>query len=107
MTHAVGVRAVKPESVGSKTTLLRARAQQTGEIPMATNDTVSSTRIKSSATMLTGLAALVALGALAGMFWLLTKLPKDGIRSPALPPIGGVVVLILLLTAVAIAFPIL
>jgi hypothetical protein len=41
------------------------------------------------------------------MFWLLTKLPKDGIGSLALLAIGGVVVLILLLTAVAMIFSIL
>jgi hypothetical protein len=41
------------------------------------------------------------------MFWLLTRLSKDGSGSLALLAIGGVVVLILLLTAVAMVFSIL
>jgi hypothetical protein len=68
---------------------------------------VSDTFKKYSGNVLTGLGALVAVGALVGMFWLLTKLPKDGIGSLALLAIGGVVVLILLLTAVAMVFSIL
>jgi hypothetical protein len=107
MTYAVGVRAVKPETVGSKTTLLGATAQETGEIPMAINDTVSAAFNKYSGNVLTFVGALVPIGALVGMFWLLTKLTKDGSGSLALLAIGGVVVLILLLTAVAMVFKIL
>jgi hypothetical protein len=107
MTYAVGARAVKPETVGSKTTLLGARAQETGEIPMAINDTVTAAFNKYSGNVLTFLGALVPIGALVGMFWLLTRLTKDGSGSLALLAIGGVVVLILLLTAVAMVFKIL
>jgi hypothetical protein len=74
---------------------------------MAIGETVTGTWNKYSGNLLTGLGALVSVGALVGMFWLLTKLPKDGIGSLALLAIGGVVVLILLLTAVAMIFSIL
>jgi hypothetical protein len=74
---------------------------------MAINDTVSAAFNKYSGNVLTFLGALVPIGALVGMFWLLTKLAKDGSGSLALLAIGGVVVLILLLTAVAMVFSIL
>jgi hypothetical protein len=74
---------------------------------MPMNDAVSDTFKKYSGAVLTGLGALVAVGALVGMFWLLTKINKDGSGSLALLAIGGVVVLILLLTAVAMIFSIL
>jgi hypothetical protein len=74
---------------------------------MAINDTVSAAFNKYSGNVLTFLGALVPIGALVGMFWLLTKLAKDGSGSLALLAIGGVVVLILLLTAVAMVFKIL
>jgi hypothetical protein len=73
---------------------------------MAISDTVSTWN-KYSGNLLTGLGALVPVGALLGMFWLLTKLAKDGSGSLALLAIGGVVVLILLLTAVAMIFQVL
>jgi hypothetical protein len=107
MTYAAGVRAVKPETIGSKTTLLRASAQETGEIPMAIGDTAKDTWNKYSGNLLTGLGALAPLTVLVVMFWLLTKLSKDESGSLALLAIGGVVVLILLLTAVAMVFSIL
>ena len=107
MTYAVGVRAAKPETVGSKTTLFRAGAQQTGEIPMAIGDTAKDTWNKYSGNLLTGFGALAPLAVLVGMFWLLTRLSRDGSGSLALLAIGGVVVLILLLTAVAMVFSIL
>jgi hypothetical protein len=74
---------------------------------MPVNDAVSDTVKKYSGAVLTGLGALVAVGALLAMFWLLTKITKDGSGSLALLAIGGVVVLILLLTAVAMVFSIL
>jgi hypothetical protein len=74
---------------------------------MAINDTVSAAFNKYSGNVLTFLGALVPIGALVGMFWLLTKLARDGSGSLALLAIGGVVVLILLLTAVAMVFSIL
>jgi hypothetical protein len=74
---------------------------------MAISDTVSATWNKYSGNLLTGLGALAPLGMLVVMFWLLTRLSKDGSGSLALLAIGGVVVLILLLTAVAMVFSIL
>jgi hypothetical protein len=74
---------------------------------MAINDTVTAAFNKYSGNVLTFLGALVPIGALVGMFWLLTRLTKDGSGSLALLAIGGVVVLILLLTAVAMVFKIL
>jgi hypothetical protein len=72
------------------------------------NGAVSDTFKKYSGAVLTGFGALMAVGLLVGVFWLLTKLiPKDGSGSLALLAIGGVVVLILLLTAVAMVFSIL
>src|SRR4051812_20203166 len=71
------------------------------------NGAVSDTFKKYSGAVLTGLGALVAVGLLVGMFWLLTKLPQNGTGTLALLAIGGVVVLILLLTAVAMVFSIL
>jgi hypothetical protein len=70
-------------------------------------DAVSDTWEKYGGNLLTFLGALVPIGALVGMFWLLTRLSKDGSGSLALLAIGGVVVLILLLTAVAMVFKIL
>jgi hypothetical protein len=63
---------------------------------------------KYSGAILTGLAALVVVGALSGVFLLLMKLVNTG-GNGSLPllAIGGVVVLILLLTAVAMVFSIL
>jgi hypothetical protein len=74
---------------------------------MSVNGAVSDSFKKYSGAVLTGLGALVAVGLLVGIFWLLTKLPKDGTGALALLAIGGVVVLILLLTAVAMVFSIL
>jgi hypothetical protein len=63
---------------------------------------------KYSGAILTGLAALVVVGALSGVFLLLMKLVNTG-GNGSLPllAIDGVVVLILLLTAVAMVFSIL
>jgi hypothetical protein len=74
---------------------------------MAIGDTVSATWNKYSGNLLTGLGALAPLTVLVVMFWLLTKLSKDESGSLALLAIGGVVVLILLLTAVAMVFSVL
>ena len=74
---------------------------------MPVNGAVSDSFKKYSGAVLTGLGAFVAVGLLVGMFWLLTKLPKEGTGTLALLAIGGVVVLILLLTAVAMVFSIL
>jgi hypothetical protein len=72
------------------------------------NGTWSDTFKKYGGAVLLGSGAVLAVGLLVGVFWLLTKLiPKDGSGSLALLAIGGVVVLILLLTAVAIVFQIL
>jgi hypothetical protein len=75
---------------------------------MPIKDTASETFIKYAGNLLTGVGALVAIGLLVGVFALLTKLiPADGSGLLALLAIGGVVVLILLLTAVAMVFQIL
>ncbi|HEU0082589.1 MAG TPA: hypothetical protein VFQ87_06910 [Bradyrhizobium sp.] len=69
---------------------------------------LSDTFKKYGGAVFLGFGAIFAVGLLVGVFWLLIKLiPKDGSGSLALLAIGGVVVLILLLTAVAIVFQIL
>jgi hypothetical protein len=62
---------------------------------------------KYGGAILTGVAALVVVIALAGVFWLLTNLVNAGNTSLPLIAIGGVVVLIFMLTAVAMMFSIL
>jgi hypothetical protein len=72
------------------------------------NGTLSEAFKKYAGPVMVGCGALIAVGLLAGVFVLLTKLiPKDGNGSLALLAIGGVVVLILLLTAVAMVFSVL
>jgi hypothetical protein len=62
---------------------------------------------KYGGAILTGVAALVVVIALAGVFWLLMNLVNAGNGSLPLIAIGGVVVLIFMLTAVAMMFSIL
>jgi hypothetical protein len=62
---------------------------------------------KYGGAILTGAAALVVVIALALVFWWLTQLVPRGDASLPLLAIGGVVVLVLLLTAVAMMFSIL
>jgi hypothetical protein len=86
--------------------MLLGLAQETGGTSM--NGTLSDAFKKYAGAVLVGCGAIVAVGLLVGVFWLLTKLiPKDGSGSLALLAIGGVVVLILLLTAVAMVYSIL
>ena len=62
---------------------------------------------KYGGAILSGVAALVVVIALAGVFWLLMNLVNAGNGSLPLIAIGGVVVLIFMLTVVAMMFSIL
>jgi hypothetical protein len=98
-----------PEIVGSKTrhsNAAQAGAQETGGMSM--NGTFSETFRKYGGPILVGFGVIPVVVTLGVAFWLLMKLvPKDGSGSLALLAIGGVVVLILLLTAVAMIFQVL
>jgi hypothetical protein len=81
-------------------------AQGNGGRPM--NRTISSAFTNFGGPVLLGFGVAGLFGVLAAMFWMMMKLiPKDGSGSLPLLAIGGVVVLILLLTAVAMIFSIL
>jgi hypothetical protein len=72
------------------------------------NGTFSDTFRKYGGPILVGFGVIPVVVTLGVAFWLLMKLvPKDGSGSLALLAIGGVVVLILLLTAVAMIFKVL
>jgi hypothetical protein len=72
------------------------------------NGTFSDTFRRYGGAILVGLGVVPVVVTLGVAFWLLMKLvPKDGSGSLALLAIGGVVVLILLLTAVAMIFQVL